>query len=101
MQEHLSAFTYHSVHVYVCTCRCMLHTDSVRGQINYVCGLLINELTMLKLFHLVFINLYKLYDEEHEGGMQQQLCVCVCTCVGTMLSDRHSERKKYTKWVSE
>lgn len=45
----------------------MLHTDCARDQINYVYGLLINELTMLKLFHLVFINLYKLYDEEHEA----------------------------------
>lgn len=53
MQGHLSAFTYHSVHVCV-------HVDACSMWINYVCGLLINEHTLLKLFHLVFMNSYKL-----------------------------------------
>lgn len=76
MQEHLSAFTYHSVHVCVCACRRMSHADRARNQINHVCELLINEPTVLKLFHLVFINLYKLYDEEHHERDIAAVCVC-------------------------
>lgn len=70
MQEHLSTFTYHSVHVCTCVhgdaCNTQVHS---RDQINYVFALLINERTTLQLFLLIFIHLYKLYDEEHEGDI--------------------------------